>query len=144
MPYPSKIVDRAEIRRWISEGKTYRWMVDTYRSKYHLDVSRTMFSNFRRDQDLPPRQSPSLPQVIPWDVREEHRSRGWDLHLHTASRLLDGLTVKPADRSAFSSWWKSMQRRNLVVDYDPETGYVGVPRRDGIDAGYIREPDHRD
>lgn len=140
MAYPSKIEDPDEIRRWIMEGRTYQWMVDQYREKYHKDVSRTMFSNFRALHGLPPRQSESLKAVIPWRIEDKHRNWGWDIHLHNAARLMDGLPVGEAQESAFRTWWEGMQANGWVVDYDPEVGYYPTPRREGIDNGYIREP----
>lgn len=143
MPYPSKIVDRAEVERWIREGRTYRWMKDEYRKKYNIEISRTAFSNIRAQQGLPPRQSPSLERIIPWEVKPEHRSRGFDLHLHTAARLEDGMKVTKVNLSAFESWWAAMQENDWVVAYDPHTedGFYPAPRRPGVDLGYIREPE---
>jgi len=141
MAQQSKIVDWAEVRTWLEEGRTYQWMQEQYLEKYNLPVSRTTFMNARVRLGLPSRQSESQKVIIPWQVRQEHHNKGWYLHLHAAARLADGLPVSKNQKLAFESWWADMQDLGYVVTYEPDTGFYPVPKREGIDNGYIREPD---
>jgi hypothetical protein len=145
MAHPSKMVDRAEIRQWFEEGRTYAWIQEEYLRKYNLEISKTTIMNWRALLGFPPRQAESLKKIVPWKVDyEKHGNKGWWLHLHAAARIQDGLPVGDEQRSAFETWWKGMQAHDWVADYDPEIGFYPAPRRPGIDKGYIREPDTTD
>jgi hypothetical protein len=50
--YMRKMVDRSEVRRWIEQWRTYRWMAEEYERKCNLTVSPTMFSNYRAKRGL--------------------------------------------------------------------------------------------
>lgn len=43
-----KIQDEGEVIRWFEEGRTYAWMAEQYRKKYHIDTVPSMWGNFRR------------------------------------------------------------------------------------------------
>lgn len=142
MAYPSKLVDRAEIRTWIQEGRTYKWMSEEYLRKYNIEITPTAFSNFRAEQGMPYRYGyEERARLKPWKVRPEHRGKGADVHLTYLARMLAGKPV-PADREKSTRhFWEDMKERNLVLSYSPDLGFFAVPRREGIDGPYIREPD---
>jgi len=144
MAYPSKIVDRAEVRTWILEGRTYKWMAEEYRRKYHIDISPSAFSNFRAERDLPYRYGVNenmRDKLKPWKVRKEHQGKGADVHINYLARILQGLPVPPDREKSTRNFWAQLHEQNLVITYSPDLGYVTVPRREGVDGPYIREPE---
>ena len=138
--------DESEVTRWIEEGKTYRWMADEYLRKYNIQVSPTMFSEFRATRGLE-RRIVRDTELIPWAVQEHHR---WDsilANLRTEARIRAGMD--PADLSyALRIRWEAFRREleetNTVVYYDPQTeqGFFLVPREPG-DTDIIRRPTGR-
>lgn len=148
VPYPPKIVDRAEVRTWILEGRTYKWMVEEYWKKYKIQIGTSAFSNFRAENGLPYRQGRNAQaKIIPWKIADpRHRRLSWYTHLRMAARLEDGLPVPQDKLESLQRWWAGMEAGGSVVDYRPDLlePFIPVPRRPGIDKGYIREPDPDD
>lgn len=48
---PTLVVNKSEIIDWFNEGKTLPWMVNQYKEKYGLTVTRAMFTNVKRRHD---------------------------------------------------------------------------------------------
>lgn len=138
-----KIQDESEVRRWIEEGKTYRWMVEEYERKYNLRVSSSMFSEFRATRGLSRRVTRD-PDLIPWKVEPEHR---WDnilASLRVEARVRAGEDPEDlpyAQRVRWEKLKRDLKEGNLVVYYDPasEHGFYLVPREPG-DDDIIRRP----
>lgn len=137
----TKIQDDAEVRRWFEEGRTYRWMVDEYERKYNMKVSATMFSSYRQRHGLP-RRIARDDNLIPWEIKEEHRWGYPVAMLRIESRRRGGFEMRAADEERLASFKETLYADDLVVHYDPDTeqGWWLVPRRPGVDKGLIREP----
>lgn len=135
----TKIVDETEVRNWIEQGKTYKWMQEEYLRKYDLEVGFTMFSNFRRRRGLD-RRTVRDDELIPWEVKPEHRY-AWSVHmLRVEARRRAGKEVTPAELESLEGFKRTLERERKVVSYDPESGFSLVSARPGKDLDMIREP----
>jgi len=137
----TKIQDEAEVRRWFEEGRTYQWMIEEYRRKYNIETVPSMWGNFRRRRGLVRRINRD-DDMIPWEVKPEHR---WNYHvtmLRAAARREAGLSNNAQAEARLDSWLATLSSGDRVVDYDPDSpdGFSLVPRREGVDTGLIREP----
>lgn len=141
MAAPSKIQDEAEVVRWIEEGQTYRWMQEQYLKKYDLEVSITMFSNFRRRRGLEPRYVRD-DELIPWKVEPEHRFAYPLQMLRAEARRRAGHEASDLERETLEGFKRTLERENAVVHYEPSTeqGFFLVERRIDIDHDMIRVP----
>lgn len=141
----TKIQDEQEVIRWIAEGKPYQWMVDEYLRKYNLEVSRSMFANFRKNRGLP-RRITRDDKLLPWEIKPEHRYSWAPTMLRFEARRRAGIKpLSEREEHELNAWLAGLERDNAVVHYDPDTeqGWFLVPPRKGIDNDLIREPDRR-
>lgn len=136
----SKIVNEQEVIRWFEEGRTYAWMVDTYRTKYNIETVPSLWGNFRRRRGLH-RRITRNDDLMPWHVKEEHRWAYPAAMLRVEARRRDGRELREQDESRLRSWLKMLADENVVVHYDPDTseGFFYVPR-DEADRDIIRQP----
>jgi hypothetical protein len=136
----SKIVDEQEVVRWFAEGKTYQEMQRLYLEKYNIETVLSMWGNFRRRRGLSRRINRD-DDLIPWNVKIEHR---WDYAvamLRDEARRRRGFELNTDRESRLNSWLRSLEERGVVVHYDPgtEKGFSFVPRENG-DDDVIRRP----
>ncbi|GAB2474716.1 hypothetical protein [Xylanimonas ulmi] len=84
----------------------------------------------RRDADL-----------IPWQVKEEHRGQYPLAMLRLESRRRASLPLSALEVRRLDSWLGDLAERGVVVLYDPDTpdGFYLVPRA-GRDDDVIRRP----
>lgn len=144
MPNPRKIPKEFEpnMERWLREGKTYAWIKEQFRNRYKKDISDGTIVNFRKEKNIPDRYAVAArKQGHPWKVLPEHRGVGIDPYLSALIRRDAGLPVPQERLTSAENWWAEMQELGLVASYSPQRGWVTLPRRRGIDLGYIREPD---
>lgn len=140
----TKIQDENEIIRWFEEGRTYAWMVDEYRRKYNIETVPSLWGNFRRRKGLP-RRIARNDELIPWEVKREHR---WDypiMMLRYEARRREGFELTDESRELVDGWLRGMERDGTVLHYEPETeqGWFYVERRPGIDTDIIRVPERK-
>lgn len=140
----SKIVNEQEVIKWFDEGRTYAWMQEQYQEKYGIETRLSMWGNFRRRHGLA-RRIARNDDLIPWEVKPEHR---WDypiMTLRKEARQREGLELSEEDQRALVAWKAGMERDGSVLHYDPDTeqGWFYVPRREGVDLDLIREPEHK-
>lgn len=140
----SKIQSEQEVIRWLEEGKTYQWMADEYMRRYNLEVTPTMFSNFRARRGLS-RRFTRNDDLIPWEVKREHRWSFALAMLRVEARRRSGREIREVDAKRLASWKRSLEEQDAVVHYEPDTeeGWFYVPRRKGIDLDLIREPERK-
>lgn len=83
-------------------------------------------------------------RAMPWrPIRQEHRQRYLARMLRAAHARDNGMPARSARvERMLDNFLADMRARDFVVDYVPETeeGFFRVPRRPGIDLGYVREP----
>lgn len=137
----SKIQDEAEVVRWIEDGKTYQWMAQEYERKYNIEATPTMFSNFRARRGLS-RRITRNDELIPWEVKREHRWSYPLAMLRKEARRRAGKPLTDGDAARLASWKAHLLEEGAVVHYEPETeeGWFLVPRRMGTDTDLIRRP----
>lgn len=140
----TKVQDHQEAVRWIEEGKTYSWIVEEYRRKYHIETTPQMWGNFRRKHGLERRLHRDR-ELIPWRVKKEHRWEYPLAMLRLVARQRRGDKLRESDQQKLDSWLKQMKEQDLVVYYDPETepGFFLVPR-EPQDKDLVRMPEQID
>lgn len=140
----TKIQDEAEVIRWFEEGRTYQWMVEEYRNKYNIETVPSLWGNFRRRKGLA-RRIARNDELIPWEVKREHR---WDypiMMLRQEARRREGFELTEDYEAQVDGWLAGMERDGTVLHYDPDTeqGWFYVARRPGIDKDIIRVPEKK-
>ncbi|WP_405056954.1 hypothetical protein OG474_29970 [Kribbella sp. NBC_01505] len=140
----SKIQNKQEVIDWFEEGRTYEWMAATYRSKYGIETGPSMWANFRSRNNLV-RRTVRDDELIPWEVKEEHRWANPLAMLRAAARQRAGIKLTKSDEKRLAGWLREREKAKEVVHYDPDTdeGFWYVPRRPGIDLDLIREPEKK-
>ncbi|MFJ3775211.1 hypothetical protein ACIPX0_26295 [Streptomyces sp. NPDC090075] len=130
----TKIVNEQEVIRWFEEGKTYQWMIDEYKRKYGIDTVASMWGNFRRRRGLD-RRITRDDELIPWEVKEEHRWKYPVAMLRIEARKRDKRELTENEEDRLASWKEMLKEEGAVVHYDPETeeGFFYVPRQKGDD-----------
>jgi len=136
-----KIVDHSEVDRWIEEGRTFRWMAEEYLHKYALEVVPTMFSNYRARRGFPRRLTWN-DELIPWEIKVEHRWGKPVWALRTEAKLRGGVRVPEDSAERLRKYKDQMDEDGVVIHYDPDTeqGWWLLPRRPGVDLDMIRVP----
>ena len=142
MPAP-KIQNETEVRRWFEEGHTYRWMANEYMRKYHLEVSPSLFSNLRRRRGWDRRINRD-DDLIPWEIKREHRWAFAVRLLRFEARRRNGMKLSAKDEQVLTTWKQNLRSRGEVVHYDPGSlkGFHYVKRTLG-DRDIIREPEQK-
>ena len=134
-------LDDSEVEQLLRSGMTQVGVVAMYRKK-GVDVTQSAISQaistgrIKVDTDR-------ATGGIPWLLKPEHRHRHAARMLRTQARLDAGLTVGQSLRPQVDAWRVSLEGEDSVIHYDPDTeeGFWRVPRRDGIDAWWVRNPD---
>jgi hypothetical protein len=138
----TKIVDLHEVLRWFSEGRTYQWMVEQYKTKYEVSTSISMWGNLRRGYGLD-RRTTQNDDLLPWKLREEDRFAYPALMLRLEARRREGkeADMRPVDRARLVNWLKGLQERDVVIayDYGDKVGFSEQPRLPE-DDDIIRRP----
>lgn len=134
----------AEAVRWLEEGRTYQWIVEEYRRKYHIETSVEMWSGLRRRRGIPTRIVRDE-ALVPWAVKPEHRHGHAVSMLRAEARRRAGKQLTSGVETMLDVWLRGLAEDGQVVHYAPETaeGWWYVPRREGIDRDLIREPEQR-
>ncbi|WP_327068714.1 hypothetical protein [Kitasatospora sp. NBC_01302] len=140
MPAKTKVQDEQEAIRWLREGKSYAWMVEKYLEKYNIQTTTSMWATFRHRKGLDLRITRDA-DLIPWEVKEEHRWQYPLVMLRFEARRRAGHELKEADLSRLTSWKAERESTGTVVYYAPQTedGFFYVPR-EASDTDLIREP----
>ena len=140
----TKIQDEQEVVRWFEEGRTYAWMSEQYREKYHIETVPSLWGNFRRRRGLS-RRITRNDDLIPWEVRREHRW-AWPINmLRQEARRRAGVELTDEQNQRVDAWLRGMKDDGTVLHYEPDTdqGWFYVPRRPGVDQDIIRVPNRK-
>ena len=83
--------------------------------------------------------------LVPWDVRPEHR---WAYPLgllRSEARRRAGGRGSATDEERLALWKAGLAEQGTVVAYDPSSdeGFSYVPRRVGVDEDLIHEPERQ-
>lgn len=133
-------LDDNEVEQMLRAGATQLEVVRTYRAR-GVDVTQSAISqaiSSGRIKVNTDRNSGG----IPWKLRPEHRHLHAARMLRTQARLDAGLEVGPSLLDQVRTWREGLLIEDSVITYDPETkeGFWRVPRRPGIDTGWVRDP----
>lgn len=79
---------------------------------------------------------------IPWSpIRPEHQKDHSLTMLRTWARVNSSdATLPQKARDRYERFAARLERDNVVVDYNEQSGFSLVPRRPGVDTGLIRAP----
>lgn len=133
-------LDDNEIEQLLRAGRTQQQVVNLYKAR-GLDITQSAISQAIAAGRIKVETNRNS-GGIPWKLKPEHR------HLHAArmlrslARLDAGLDIGESLKVQVKTWREGLELEDSVITYDPETpeGFWRVPRRHGIDLGWVREP----
>lgn len=134
-------LDDKEIEMMLRAGKTQAEVVDLYRDRgvsiTQAAISQAISAGRIKVDTNRNRGS------IPWRLLPQHRHLHAARMLRTQARLEAGMEVGPSLRRQVQTWREGLELEGSVIAYDPETeeGFWRVPRRPGIDVGWVRNPE---
>lgn len=143
MPGRTKIQNMDEIRRWYEEGLTYQQIADRHFEKYGIEISASGVSAARRRMGWTGRLAGDSP-LMPWKVKDEHRSAYLYTMLRREIRRREGLPWTSTDpEEKLDQWIDGLRTEGAVVDYRPGTrmGFFLTYARPGVDGDLVRVPD---
>lgn len=134
-------IDDKEVESMLRRGMTQLQVVEAYRAK-GISIAQSAISqaiSSGRIKVDTNRHGGSMP----WKLLPEHRHLHAARMLRTQARLDAGLEVGESLREQVRTWREGLELEDSVITYDPETkeGFWRVPRRPGIDTGWVRVPD---
>lgn len=134
-------LDDKEIEQLLRAGRTQQQVVDLYRAK-GLEITQSAISQAIAAGRIKVETNRNS-GAIPWKLKPEHRHLHAARMLRTLARLEAGMEIGDSLRGQVKTWREGLELEDSVITYDPETteGFWRVPRRHGIDLGWIREPD---
>jgi hypothetical protein len=141
MAAKSKIQDEDEVLGWFAEGRPYSWMVEEYERKYNIVTTPSLWANFRRRKGLSARIVRD-DNLIPWEVRPEHRWAYPLALLRMEARRRSGVVLSQRDEDRLRHFTEQrLTPDDLVIHYDPDTedGFFLIPRQPG-DKDLVHEP----
>lgn len=133
-------LDDKEIEQLLRSGKTQQDVVDLYSSR-GVEISQSAISQAITAGRIKVDTNRHT-GGIPWKLLPQHRHLHAARMLRTLARLEAGLEVGPSLRDQVRTWREGLEIEDSVITYDPDTpeGFWRVPRRSGIDLGWVREP----
>lgn len=124
----------------LQQGKRNVEIIRILKEEYGIHgVTQASVSQFRRRHGYPVRKSPDGRDLLmPWKIQEGDFGRVYRALLARVHEL----NGKEIPRSAHLSVLRLRGELDAkhVIHYDRTNGFVLVPRREGIDKGWIRDP----
>lgn len=131
----------------IGRGLSNSGIVRTLLSEFGVTYSAAGVTVWKKAHGLPVRSfSPERQELIPWRVLKKHHSSPIYRALHAHARMQAGLRADPnfelplTERQRRDKLAVHLADHDAVVHYDQVNGWAIVPRRDGIDGDWIRDP----
>lgn len=135
---PGQRIDYAEAAKMLRAGASQQAVAD-YFGVGQAAVSRAISRGAIKGIEYDRTKTDESP--IPWSpIRKEHRNSHLARMLRAAARRERGDRSAPVIEAQLDLFLKDLRKRDLVVDYDPETGWTRVPRRRRVDLWLIRDP----
>ena len=134
-------LDDKEVEAMLRSGMTQLQVVQAYRDR-GVSVAQSAISQAISSGRIKVDTNRNK-GAIPWKLKPEHRHLHAARMLRTLARIEAGLEVGPSLVDQVRSWKEGLEIEDSVITYDPETeeGFWRVPRRHGIDTGWVRVPD---
>ncbi|WP_165218156.1 hypothetical protein [Schaalia sp. ZJ1691] len=139
----SKVQDEAEALRLLrDEGYTYPQMVEFYREKYGIETTVSLWSRFLKARNEGRSERVEFQaSAVPWIVKRAPKRENLANGLRALALIDANSDVTTQQKRQAASVMRKSMSENVVVDYDAENNeFIWVPRRDGIDTGWIRDP----
>lgn len=140
MGKPSKIVNEAEALHLLRDRcYTYQQMVEYYMERYGVETSVSMWSRFLSRNGG--RRMATRSAAVPWKTSETARNQNLVQGLRALDAAERGEELSACQRKVGNALRRRLVSGGLVVDYDRDgEAFVLVPRRRGVDKGWIRDP----
>ena len=134
-------LDDKEVEAMLRRGMTQKQVVAVYKER-GISVAQSAISQAITTGRIKVDTNRNA-GAIPWKLKPEHRHLHAARMLRTQARLDAGLDVGASLREQVRTWREGLLAEDSVITYDPDTreGFWRVPRREGIDRGWVREPD---
>lgn len=134
--------------RWRDEGLTQQQIADRVNSTDERIVSGELAQVTRSAVSVALVRADKSDQrnrysaEIPWSpIRPEHQKDHSLTMLRTWARVNSSdATLPQKARDRYERFAARLERDNVVVDYNEQSGFSLVPRRPGVDTGLIRAP----
>lgn len=137
----TKVVDHDEAVRLLKAGLTYPGMIDYYKGKYGIDTTRMLWTRFYHRYVDPNGRTQEYFDLLPWTAPGEAKGARLRQGLRALGRVASGVVVSESVQMLARQLRNRLMADDLVVDYDNESvSFITVPRRPGIDQGWIRDP----
>ena len=133
-------IDYSVAERMLRAGATQREVADHF-GVTQPAVNRAIWRG--RIKDITYDRATKDESGIPWHpIMSEHRSRYLIRMLRAAARRQRGEKSAPVIEAQLDSFLEQLHQHDFVIHYEPrsEEGFFRVPRREGIDTGYVRDP----
>lgn len=143
MPGPK--LPREQVLRWLSQGITQQEIVRMLEAE-GIEATQSAVSMLKLRHASGEREASMRTRVradlVPWQLRPEHRQLHAAKMLRAKSRLDRGEPISPVQRRQLETWLAGLEAEDAVIHYEPDTdqGFWRVPRRPGIDTTIIRDP----
>ena len=137
------VPDETQMRRYVERGLTQQQIADQYEKDTGIRCSRAAIGMALARYDMTTsRPRPRHTDLLPWEVRQEHRMMNDARMLRFEARRRAGMELREKDRKALEGWLLRLKEQNAVVHYEPDTdkGWWWVPREPQDGRSIIRRP----
>lgn len=139
---PGKILPDKALEQYLRSGLKDTQIVARLRKDHDIAVTRQAISAWRKRRGMEMR--PQSPRAMPWRLRPEHRQMEAARAIRLYARRERGEPIPPEEQARLDRTLAHLEEADGVFHYDPDsfpdTGWVIVRRRPGVDHGIIREP----
>ncbi len=129
------ILDYSEVDQLLRSG----WTQVAVARKY--GVTQAAVSQARRRGRLKDGDTKVM-HSLPWKVRKEHLNLYAPKMLRTAARLEAGYSIGDSLAPQVAVFLQGLESTDAVIHYEPDLDppFIRVPRRQGIDLWWVRDP----
>ena len=133
-------LDDKEVEALLRSGWSQVAIVEMYRQR-GIDVTQSAISQAIASGRIKMDTNVST-GALPWPLKPEHRHFHAARMLRTQARLDKGMEIGLTLRRQVETWIEGLELEGSVIHYDPDTeeGFWRVPRRNGIDLWWVRDP----
>jgi hypothetical protein len=137
-------IDDKQVEQLLRSGWTQGRVVEWYKGK-GIDVTQSAISQAISAGRIKVDTNRNA-GAIPWKLKPEHRHLHAARMLRTLARMEAGREIGVSLQKQVKTWREGLELENSVITYDPDTpeGFWRVPRRPGIDLGWVRDPNVSD
>lgn len=132
-----RVPDKATLQDYLSRGLTQQQIVAEWERETNVRVSRSAIGMaIARYELVSANPRPRYDDMLPWEIRTEHSTHYFAKMLRLEARRRRGETLNEEQLGRLDSWLRTVDEKDAVIYYDPET----------IEGFWLlqREPDDED